>query len=381
MVFFRAPRTSSSSTLALVLLTVLLIAACGGGGESADAVPMPTETANPSPVPTLTSTPSPTATPSPTSSSAPAPGSTPVPTSTSIPTAASSPTLRTTATLTPTPIVTPTAGPSLTPTPTPIPITDGLSRYPGDDSGTARDANGFLLFSYPGGSGGVFVGHCEDAECFTGTRVEIDSNVTSPSNGGGRTQIGIGVDGLPIVVYRRGYSELRIANCEVLSCSAASLGTVTTVPSSFGSLEMAIGADGSPVVMLNSARFGRGEPGNAVIVICSDPVCTSPTMRTVYDDVLQVSDVALGIGSDGNPFAAFESDSRNLNVVHCTDVSCSQFTQRAISGGNMGFGGAIQLTRGSDDLTFDIVYMGSNGETKKVRCNDLSCSSVTALAQ
>jgi hypothetical protein len=182
--------------------------------------------------------------------------------------------------------------------------------------------DGFALIAYADFNNvHLHVAHCNNAACTGATLTTVD-----PANGTGfHNSIAIGADGLGLVSYQDGNpdNDLRVAHCNDLACTGATI-TVLDIPGNQGGgTSLAIGADG-----LGFISYSDATAGNLKVAHCANLACTSAVLTTVDDGgtlfVGQYTSTA--IGPDGLPIIAYNAD--GLRVAHCNNAFCSPFVAR-----------------------------------------------------
>jgi hypothetical protein len=85
------------------------------------------------------------------------------------------------------------------------------------------------------------------------------------------TSIAIGADGLPVISYYAGSNnDLKVAHCDDVACTSATLNTVDSTGSVGSHTSIVIGADGLPVI-----SYYDGSNNDLKVAHCDDVACTS----------------------------------------------------------------------------------------------------------
>jgi hypothetical protein len=169
---------------------------------------------------------------------------------------------------------------------------------------------------------GLDVVKCGNPACTSGnTFTEVDPNMT-----GLEVDIAIGDDGNPVISY---YDEqldeplnggdLKVAKCNNVDCSSATITTVDSVGTVGRHSSIAIGADGFPVI-----SYWAQTGGDLRVAKCSNADCSSPTINTVdyVGNVGWFTSIAIGI--DDNPVIAYYTDTYDdLKLALCSDPACT----------------------------------------------------------
>jgi hypothetical protein len=142
---------------------------------------------------------------------------------------------------------------------------DDLPIFMNPDSSLAVAPDGRPVVAYADAVGGVLrVAKCGNAACSTGNTVTV---VEGPGYGFS-PQVGIGVDGLPVVSYDVLFGSLgvRVARCGNALCSAGN--TFTTLEDGSGAGALAVAPDGLPVI-----AYRDGATGGLKVAKCGRPGC------------------------------------------------------------------------------------------------------------
>ena len=241
----------------------------------------------------------------------------------------------------------------------------------GGDSSIAIGTDGFAVVSYRDNTGGdLKVAHCNNLDCSAATVSLVDA----AGSNGWSTSIAIGVDGLPVISYLEGVNQvtLRVAHCNDPSCTVA---TTTVFEGGLArSTAIAIGTDGLPVVSYIDIQGGD----NLKVLHCDDVSCTSATSTTV-DSVSRVDRyTSIAVGSDGLPVVSYwdAGSNRDLKIAHCNDAACSSATLVTVDDGDdVGSWNAIAI--GVDSFPVVSYFDSANSALKVAHCNDLGCANAT----
>jgi hypothetical protein len=200
------------------------------------------------------------------------------------------------------------------------------------------------VISYRDGSNSdLKVAHCDDVACTSATLNTVDST----GSVGTYTSIAIGADGLPFISYYDITNHnLKAAHCNDVSCSSATLNTVESSADRVGQqTSVAIGKDGLPVISyLNFTR------GYLRVAHCDDVSCSSATFNNLDTTCYEPLHNSIAIGADGLPVISYwKWDGENLKIAHCNDVSCSSaIAKNVYTNGYVGKHSSIAI--GADGL-------------------------------
>lgn len=155
------------------------------------------------------------------------------------------------------------------------------------------------------------------------------------------TSITIGADGLPLISYRdQTANRLKVAHCNDLICSAA---TITTINTPAQHTAITIGSDGLGVISLYDPVVG-----SLKVAHCSNILCTSSTVSVVDAFGAVGMFNSIGISVSGLPVISYyDAGNGDLVLALCGNVICStatilpldsennvgQFTSLAVSNG------------------------------------------------
>jgi hypothetical protein len=219
------------------------------------------------------------------------------------------------------------------------------------------------------------VAHCDDVACATATIQTIDS----AGDVGGTSSITIGADNLPIISYSAGppNSDLKIAHCDVVACTTATIHNVDTVGDVGGSSSITIGTDHLPVIAYNDSTNRHLK-----VAHCDDVGCAAVTTYGIDTAADSGSMPSIAIGADGFPIISHYGYAgggiRKLRVAHCDNASCSAATSHIVD--NSGdVGQESSITIGADNLPIISHFDSSpNLDLKVTRCDDIACTTATS---
>jgi len=204
----------------------------------------------------------------------------------------------------------------------------------GSFSSIAIGTDGLAIIAYYDATvGDLETLKCGNATCSSGN---TNSQVDSTDDVGKYTSIKIGADGLPVIAYYDVTNgDLEVTKCGNMACSS---GNVTSTPDSTGNVgsytQMAIGQDGLPLIVYTTAD------SNIKAIKCTNNACTAGTITIVDSNLNPIYNTSVAIGPDGLPIIV-ASDAGNLSLVvnKCGNASCSAGPTRTVftrTGGDVG---------------------------------------------
>ena len=225
-------------------------------------------------------------------------------------------------------------------------------------------ADGLGVISYfSTTSGGVEVAHCDDLACTSAT-------VNTIAAAGTRSDIAIGVDGLPIVTFENA-GAVAVVHCEDVACAATTLTEIETATASFPAI--VIGSDGLPLI---GYRWTGGASGGLRTAHCQNVACTSfVTNDAVANDYVN-NNLTAGLAPDGVAVFAYQrwqSGDEDMMLARCHDVACT--TATAITLTDMNDPRTPVMTIGADGLPLLVFQYYWGGQVIFLHCNDKMCSS------
>jgi len=232
--------------------------------------------------------------------------------------------------------------------------------------------DGFPVGLYVSSGDNLRVFHCNNTLCsaIDGATLTLPQTVRDDS-----ISIAIGTDGFPIIAYHEvTTNDIEIVHCTDVSCSNNDAPETIASSQVLGLPDMKIGSDGFPVIVYGD-DFGTPD---VIVAHCSDATCaSSPTITTIETNANDGK--AIAIGSDGFPIVAFGDTSTNiLKVVHCSNVSCSDTGSNTIttvdSSGSVGTT-FVSVAIGTDNFPIISYQDASSGNLQVIHCTNVTCSS------
>jgi hypothetical protein len=234
-------------------------------------------------------------------------------------------------------------------------------------------ADGLPLISYHDATNDdLKVAHCNDLACTSATLTTVDAG----DGVGEYTSVTIGADGLPLIsYYERGFIVLqRDSAVRVISSARSESGNLLFAP--YAEIPRL------PLVARNDVR-GQSQfvvIGSLKVAHCNDLACTSATVTTVDDggargNVGRYTSVT--IGADGLPLIGYyDLTNTNLKVAHCNDLACTSAISTTVdSVGDVGWGASVTI--GADGLPLISYFDQSNADLKVAHCDDVACTTAT----
>lgn len=240
----------------------------------------------------------------------------------------------------------------------------------GEFSSLAIGSDGMGIISYYDNTNdNLKVAHCENINCTNATITAY----TSKWNIGKYNSIAIGSDNLPIIsYYELDNQDLYIAHCDNVACTSATMKLLDSAGNvgEYTSIVMAL--DGNPLV-----SYYDQTNGDLRLYHCDDSTCTDGSYKTIdsVGDVGQWTDLV--IGSDEFPLISYyDVGNSNLKVAHCEDAGCTSITTTTLDSDVNPTGQYSSITIGSDNKGL-ISYHAVSSELRVAHCNNLACSDKT----
>jgi hypothetical protein len=234
---------------------------------------------------------------------------------------------------------------------------------------------------------GYFVGHTHDDRYYTKnetySRAEVDAKFALPA-GASRValdtptaaqyyvDLAIGADGNPVIAYWDSTNlDVKVAKCSNSRCTGVP--TITTVDSAGNvgqEVAIAVGTDGNPIL----SYFDETNT-DIKVAKCVDPACAQPATFTPIELNAQSFFLGaytdIGIGPDGLPTVVYKSDAGGgLGVTKCSNQACTAFSTKITGQGidpSLAFGtDGFPVISSNTYLSFDLLV---------TKCSDALCSS------
>lgn len=179
-----------------------------------------------------------------------------------------------------------------------------------------------LVFFYDANLGDLRAAHCVDVACastITTTALDTVGNI------GDFNAITLGVDGLGLISYYDSLNKaLKVAHCDDTACSSASV-YVLDNPTNYVGIytDITIGSDGLGVISYQ-------DHGSQTLKVahCNNIDCSSATLYTVDNNKDTGGSSSITIGTDGMPIISYyDWTLQSLKVMHCSNVFCLPYTR------------------------------------------------------
>ena len=147
--------------------------------------------------------------------------------------------------------------------------------------------------------------------------------------------------------------------------------TITTIDSNvMDESSITIGLDGLPII-----SYYESVTKDLMVVHCSNSSCSTFDTPTTIDSVGDFGDNSITIGTDGFPVIAYHDETNgDLVFVHCTNLTCSNFDTPVTldSAGIVGEQPSIAI--GTDGFPIISYFDGTNGDLKIAHCTNITCT-------
>jgi len=176
------------------------------------------------------------------------------------------------------------------------------------------------------------------------------------------------MDGLPVIsYYYANIGRVKVAHCGDVACSTGN--TLTNVyldVSHMYDTAITIGADGLPLILYRESDL-------LTIVHCKDITCSEFTDTHIF--VSTNHEVSIAIGVDGLPILSYcTEEGNNLKVTHCGSFNCSWGNSDTIVDSTGSACRFNSITIGGDGMPVISYYDETNKDLKVAHCGDITCS-------
>lgn len=184
---------------------------------------------------------------------------------------------------------------------------------------------------------------------------------------------------LPVISYFDiTNSRIKIAYCADVACPEFNKVTVDAAGNAFEfGLSMALNSADTPVISYIDQNDGGLKVG-----ICNDVSCATPTMRTIAtsSDLGMLLPAAIQVSSDNKPsFPYFDFNTSTLQLVRCSDSTCSARTQTALTG-DQGYIFDMRLTTANlPVIAFYHLTSQTEGNLKVSICSNAMCTTKSVV--
>ena len=193
------------------------------------------------------------------------------------------------------------------------------------------------------------------------------------------TDIAIGADGLPVISYHSaGAGSLKVAKCANSACSGTV--TITTVDDPANTVgtftSIAIGNDGLPIISYRDTTAAALK-----VAKCANAACTgSATITTVEDVASAVGQyTSIAIGADGVPVIAYyDATGSDLRVAKCANAACTgAATITAVDTASAGAYASIAV--GLDGFPAISYHSFADDALKVAKCINAACTGAATI--
>lgn len=206
---------------------------------------------------------------------------------------------------------------------------------------------------------------CGDRACST---TSSDVVVDAAGDVGSFVSLGTASNGLPMIAYYDASNgDLRFALCGHWRCDDGNVFSTVASSLDIGThVALAMGVDGMPVMVYRSESESRME-----LAHCEDLSCSGLVNR--YDLQRDADYVAMTVKQDGYPLVAYhERAGDNLEYLFCHDRTCFSRTQQVLDGGT-DKGGFASIGVAPDGMPIVSYYDGAEGALRVARCWAMEC--------
>src|SRR5205823_5101840 len=196
-------------------------------------------------------------------------------------------------------------------------------------------------------------------------------------NVGRYSSVTIGTDGLGLISsFDETNSDLKVAHCSNLACTASTLTTLTFLQSeeNDGQFTSVTSAGGRGII-----SYYNSTDQVLKLALCPDLACTEATITTTPDragNVGQYSSVT--IGTDGLALISYyDATNGDLKVAHCSDSACTDATRTTLQRANNNVGEPTSMIMGADGFGLISYYDSTDGDLKVAHCSNLACTAAT----
>jgi len=195
---------------------------------------------------------------------------------------------------------------------------------------------------------------------------------------GSGSDIAIGADGKPVIAYADSMAnDLKVAKCLDVACTAAIVSLVHGSENALGgAISIAIGGDSYPVI-----SYLDYTDGTLLVAKCNDEACRDGDETiSVVDDGNVGSDSSITIGLDGLPVISYRDRvNGKLKVAHCNDAACSGEDEviSTLNDAAASTGLNTSIAIGDDGypvISYQEAPTPFSGALKVAKCNDASCA-------
>jgi predicted regulator of Ras-like GTPase activity (Roadblock/LC7/MglB family) len=223
-----------------------------------------------------------------------------------------------------------------------------------------------ILSYYDAVSGDLEVAHCNNTPCSSAEINSVDTTVDV----GQYSAIAIGNDGLPLISYYDSTNgDLKVAHCSNVICSATnSVETLDSTGDVGKQTSIAIGVDGRGIISYYDASNK-----DLKVAHCENVSCTTATITGVVTNGGIGDWNSITIGADGLGIISYYDEfNGELNVAHCVNIACTEATSNVVDSSAV-VGIHTAITIGADGLPLVVYQDVTSGNLKSVHCSNTAC--------
>ncbi len=219
--------------------------------------------------------------------------------------------------------------------------------------------------------GGIRVTRCLDASCSTSQQTSIAQAQT------GSLDVAVGADGYPVIASVIDGVGLRAAKCANADCTGV---VPFQMLDDFGRFHskpaLAIAADGYPVVAYVAAGGTFDSYRYVRVAKCRDAQCLSGASINVVGQAYE-SDVAVALASDGLPLIAFQSSTPGvplgITVAKCGSATCATNSTLTVIDTKPETGTYCGIAVDPSGRPITSYYDAGNHDVFVARCDNATC--------
>ena len=197
---------------------------------------------------------------------------------------------------------------------------------------------------------------------------------TKATSAGRYTNVKLGVDKLPLVVYNRdGGGIVRTQHCNDAACSSMTASNISDLSLTGGNkgrfIDLTMGHDGLPLAVWAGPFIH--------VAWCQTPSCASSTTKVLHE--AKGAYPSITIGADGKPRVAYYLESGALQLATCADPHCMEpvaSTTTLAAGAGVGKYPSVGICEGGLPC---VAFQDSvKGHLMFAACKDAGCTAAGA---
>lgn len=201
---------------------------------------------------------------------------------------------------------------------------DGVSAVGGKTS-VAVGGDGLALITYSDVVAyDLKVAHCDDVACTSAST----HTLVGAGTVGYHNAVTIGTDGLPLIGYSdQTNGDVKVAHCDDVACTSA---VSSVVDGEYGTeISVTVGADGLGLITYAGLVPNPNDPYDLKIAHCNVLLCSKASLSSPNLSGNTGNHTSVTVGRDGLPLVGY-SDTVNdeLRVAHCSNVFCVPYLRR-----------------------------------------------------